>query len=149
MIKSPIIIALIISVSSCYAHATAPNTLNPFTTDGCSLFPDGSLSNDSLWLHCCRAHDFDYWQGGTQSQRVASDKRLQHCVEQVSPFGLGVMMYLGVRIGGSPMWPTSFRWGYGWNASREYSPISAIERQQIDRQIALWCQQSDDTICLK
>ncbi len=28
---------------------------------------------------------------------------------------MGNIMYIGVRIGGSPWLPTPWRWGYGWN----------------------------------
>jgi hypothetical protein len=40
-------------------------TLAPFTSDGCSVFPDGTALQQSLWLQCCRAHDYAYWKGGT------------------------------------------------------------------------------------
>jgi len=122
-------------------------TLAPFTSDGCSLFPNGSLSDNQRWLHCCRAHDFDYWQGGMRSQRVASDKRLSQCVSEVGPVGLGILMYLGVRVGGSPLWPTSFRWGYGWQLGRGYHALSPQEQAQVAERTNQFCHKSTDILC--
>ena len=34
----------------------------------------------------------------------------------------------GVRVGGSPYWPTQFRWGYGWPYPRGYQALSPDER---------------------
>lgn len=109
------------------------NTLTPFTSDGCSLFPDGSINDDTAWLHCCTAHDFDYWQGGTSEQRLASDKQLAQCVDEVDIPGLGILMYLGVRLGGIPMMPTSFRWGYGWSINPGYRQLTADEQKQVEQ----------------
>src|SRR5687767_10446939 len=35
-----------------------------FPTDGCSAFPDGTLSDATLWQHCCVEHDLAYYAGG-------------------------------------------------------------------------------------
>ena len=88
--------------------------LKPFTSDGCSAFPDGNFEHNELWLTCCTAHDFAYWQGGTYQQRLESDRALKRCVEQVGEEEIAALMLAGVRVGGSPYFPTSFRWGYGW-----------------------------------
>ena len=37
--------------------ATYAAELAPFTTDGCSMFPDGSGKDKELWLSCCEDHD--------------------------------------------------------------------------------------------
>ena len=34
--------------------------LKPFTSDGCSSFPNGTLEYRELWLQCCTAHDLAY-----------------------------------------------------------------------------------------
>jgi len=34
--------------------------IQPFSSDGCSAFPDGTLSQNELWLSCCTAHDYAY-----------------------------------------------------------------------------------------
>ena len=41
-------------------------------------------------------------------------------------------MLIGVRVGGSPIFPTRFRWGYGWEWPRWYGPLSAEELLQVE-----------------
>lgn len=101
--------------------------LKPFTSDGCSAFPDGTLDNQELWLACCTQHDFEYWQGGTYQQRLASDQKLEACVAKVGQPEVAAIMLLGVRVGGSPYIPTEFRWGYGWPYPRLYKPLTPEE----------------------
>src|SRR5262249_471355 len=43
----------------CVQHTVAE--LAPFTTDGCTTFPDGTLTDATLWQHCCIEHDFAYY----------------------------------------------------------------------------------------
>lgn len=105
--------------------------LQPFTSDGCSAFPDGTFTNQALWLACCQAHDYAYWQGGTYQQRLEADEALRECVAQVGQEEIGLVMLAGVRIGGTPILPTQFRWGYGWPYPRWYGPLSLEEQQQI------------------
>ncbi len=88
--------------------------IKPFSSDGCSAFPDGTIIQQSLWLSCCTEHDKAYWQGGTKQQRLAADLALQECVADVGKPVIADLMLAGVRVGGSPHWPTQFRWGYGW-----------------------------------
>lgn len=77
-----------------------------FKSDSCTLFPDGN------YCECCVEHDKDYYFGGTEKERRASDRRLYRCVKQKNKFVAG-LMYLGVRIGGVSWLPTPFRWGFG------------------------------------
>ena len=106
-------------------------TLQPFSSDGCSAFPDGTLANPKEWLQCCRQHDLAYWRGGTEEERQAADRELQECVAATGQTEISYTMLLGVRIGGSPWWPTSFRWGYGWPYLRGYEPLTRQEWQQV------------------
>ncbi|MEE8307636.1 MAG: hypothetical protein V3R81_10250 [Gammaproteobacteria bacterium] len=48
--------------------------INAFTTDGCSMYPDGE------WLACCIAHDMDYWCANPQTTRAQADRTLKRCV---------------------------------------------------------------------
>ena len=64
------------------ANTSVANELKPFTTDGCSLWMDGTLEQPNLWRHCCVAHDLDYWQGGSEAQRKQSDENIQACIKQ-------------------------------------------------------------------
>jgi len=110
--------------------------LQPFTTDGCSSFPDGTLLNRELWLQCCINHDLAYWQGGTYQERLAADRQLAQCVTAVGGPVIGGLMFHGVRVGGSPFWPTHFRWGYGWPYARGYKPLTPAEQEEIRQRLA-------------
>ena len=59
------------------------DTLKPFTSDGCSAFPDGTFKQRNLWLSGCQKHDFDYWKVGTYQARLDSDNALKTCVSNV------------------------------------------------------------------
>jgi len=115
------------AVSSAYA-----GVLKPFVSDGCSAFPDGTLSHKALWLSCCRQHDLNYWKGGTHQKRLASDNALEACVAKVGEPEIAKLMLLGVRVGGSPYLPTQFRWGYGWAYPRLYGALSETELKQVE-----------------
>ncbi|MGB1298104.1 MAG: hypothetical protein ACPG8A_07500 [Psychrobium sp.] len=116
---------------SCVANNNSQPILAPFTTDGCSLFPNGPIGKPDLWLHCCQAHDLDYWQGGTKTQRLLSDLRLQSCVTDTGHKKIAVMMFNGVQLGGSPFIPTPFRWGYGWPFPHGYKQLSSTQQSQV------------------
>lgn len=112
--------------------AGAEEDLAPFTSDGCSAFPDGTIEQNRLWLDCCTAHDRVYWKGGTYRQRLESDQALQECVADVGEPAIALLMLAGVRVGGSPFFPTEFRWGYGWPYPRGYKPLTADELNQVE-----------------
>ncbi len=52
----------------------------------------------------------DYWCGGSLLDRLHSDLALARCVGRPP---LGMLMFLGVRLGGSFLLPTPWRWGFG------------------------------------
>lgn len=95
--------------------------IKPFTSDGCSAFPDGTYEQKQLWLACCTVHDKAYWRGGTYQQRLNADLALKSCVTEVGEPLIAELMLAGVRVGGSPYWPTKFRWGYGWSYPHGYA----------------------------
>lgn len=109
----------------------AADTLSPFTSDGCSLFPDGTFEQQNLWLDCCMLHDFDYWKGGTYQERSDADNALKKCVAEVGASKTAFIMLIGVRVGGSAFLPTPFRWGYGWSYPRFYGELTITELQQV------------------
>lgn len=80
----------------------------PFTSDGCSASPDGS------WVDCCILHDVRYWCGGSPEDRAHADRELRECVAEKG-YGEthGLIMELGARVGGHPVLPFRWRWGYG------------------------------------
>ena len=102
-----------------------------FTSDGCSLFPDGTVTQKNLWQKCCEKHDFYYWKGGTYQDRIDADVELKECVAETGLSDLSKLMYLGVRVGGSAYIPSSFRWGYGWSYPRIYKPLTALEQENV------------------
>ena len=114
------------------AQQSFADELAPFTSDGCSAFPDGTPAQQELWLDCCIAHDFAYWQGGSYQDRLVADEELQACVAAVGEPEIAALMLAGVRVGGTPYLPFKFRWGYGWPYFRGYKVPSAAEQRQID-----------------
>lgn len=120
----------VLAASLCISCAT-PTTIKPFVSDGCSAFPDGMPWEKTLWLDCCRDHDIAYWQGGTYDERRKADEELRRCVGNVGRPEIAALMLAGVRVGGSPYWPTRFRWGYGWQWPRGYAVPTLAEGDQI------------------
>ena len=115
------------------SNAIQAGEIKPFKSDGCSSFPDGTLEQNKLWLSCCTAHDYDYWKGGTYTERLESDKALKDCVAKVGEPEVALLMLAGVRVGGTPFFPTTFRWGYGWSYPRFYGPLTEDELEKIER----------------
>jgi hypothetical protein len=109
--------------------------LRPFTTDSCSVFPEGTPEQQSLWAECCISHDLAYWKGGTYDERLAADHDLEACVAKSGEPEIAKLMLAGVRVGGSPYFPTSYRWGYGWPYQRGYQALNEGELVQVRKQI--------------
>jgi hypothetical protein len=94
--------------------------IEPFTSDGCSVFPDRALLSKQDWCTCCLAHDLAYWRGGTAQERLKADRDLRSCVLAATrDAALAELMFAGVRSG-----------GYGWKFGRLYEPLSADEESQ-------------------
>ncbi len=87
-----------------------PRTLpeEKFVSDGCSLWIDDGWAEP-----CCVEHDIRYWCGGEKAERSAADASLRACVDSTASGSLAEMMRLGVGVGGHPLFPTYYRWGYG------------------------------------
>lgn len=123
-------LGLILALTACSSQVE----LQPFSSDGCSLFPDQSLILHADWCDCCVLHDVAYWQGGTAQQRRDADAALRDCVlAKTQDQALAQLMYNGVRMGGSPYFYNWYRWGYGWPYTRKYAPLSDAESQQVKR----------------
>jgi len=113
------------------------NELAAFSTDGCSMFPDGTAARGTLWQECCVTHDFAYYIGGASELREAADAALGACVAQKTGSStFGELMRLGVRIGGTPLLPTPWRWGYGW----KYDPLDGYRTLPADQATAATAQ---------
>src|SRR5687767_13731809 len=100
-------------------------------SDGCSAFPEGPPAQNDSCLTCCLAYDRAYWQGGSHLEREHSDQELLTCVSKAGESEIAALMLVGVRVGGSPYWPTKLRWGYGWPCPRFYGPLTAEELEQV------------------
>lgn len=124
---------LLIAFCLLLSGTSLADSLKPFSSDGCSAFPDGTVKQNELWLSCCQKHDFDYWKGGSYQERLASDNALEACVAGVGEPEIALLMLAGVRVGGSPFWPTRFRWGYGWPYPKLYGPLTASELEQVEK----------------
>ena len=97
------------AIASCAPLRAGVLPTHAFTTDGCSMWPDGD------WVACCIEHDFAYWCGGDASLRLAADDALRRCVRRLGHEQMAPWMYLGVRAGGAAWLPFPWRWGYGWD----------------------------------
>lgn len=105
--------------------------LKPFTSDGCSLFPDGTVKDGAEWCDCCFDHDIAYWQGGEAKDRQKADEALRDCVlRRTGDKALAEAMRLGVRAGGHPVSVMWYRWGYGWDLGRGYKALTEEEKLQ-------------------
>lgn len=78
------------------------SVLKPFTSDGFSAFPDGTPSQQEVWLPCCTDHDYAYWQGGSYQQRLSADQQLRSCVADTGHPDIAKLMLASVRVGGTP-----------------------------------------------
>lgn len=124
------------------------SALKPFTSDGCSLFPDSSAITSHDWCACCLEHDEAYWRGGSAEQREAADQLLRDCVfDKTGNDALATVMYEGVRIGGSPYFYTWYRWGYGWSVDRNYQLLTAAETRLADKLLAEYRNSGSQSVC--
>jgi hypothetical protein len=92
------------------AAPESPTAAAEFTSDGCTWFPDGN------YFDCCKAHDAEYFAGGSWSARWRSDKKLFQCVAAKPKFYnklIAPVIWLGVRAGGVPWLNAKFSWGFG------------------------------------
>ena len=89
-----------------------------FQSDGCTLWPQAIL--DISWEESCLEHDIKYWFGGPEEERLKADEKLRDDINKIMP-GMGDIVYLGVKAGGTNLIPFPWHWGYGWDSSRTTS----------------------------
>ena len=134
--KSALCLSFCYVLSCTILSAIAAETaqLQPFSSDGCSLFPDRSPTGEADWCECCVQHDLAYWRGGTEAERLQADRELYSCVKKkTANEQLAQLMFSGVRSAGGPYHYTSYRWAYGWPYGRFYQALSPAEREQVER----------------
>jgi hypothetical protein len=110
-----------------------PWKLRPFTTDGCTMFSNGTKSEPDKWHHCCYKHDVAYWAGGSFSQRRNADLEFSRCLKEAGEPTLAVIGYIGVRLGGTAVLPTPHRWAYGWTGVRGYWSLNPEEQLEVQK----------------
>ena len=77
--------------------------LADFSSDGCSMFVDGTFENPELWKECCLKHNIAYWKGGTREEREAADLAFRNCVKKkTGNVKFAEIMYQAVRTGCAP-----------------------------------------------
>lgn len=129
----PIVLILLCGCSSILPFSREEShTLDPFTSDGCSMFPDGTHAEKDLWSECCMEHDIAYWRGGTEEDREEADERLRECVViKTGDRKLAQTIFNAVQTWGAPIYPSKYRWGYGWQYGRDYGPLTDRELEQV------------------
>jgi len=126
------LLLVIIPLVLVYHTAAMAADISDFSSDGCSLFPDGTIKDRAKWCDCCLLHDISYWRGGTEEERKQADAALRDCVlARTGDKALAETMYLGVRAGGHPVFPNWYRWAYGWNYGRGYRPLNDEELAMV------------------
>jgi hypothetical protein len=70
------------------------------------------------WEGHCVTHDRAYHPGGTRLERREADRALWAAVVKNGYPKWAFVIWIGVRIGGSPCFPFSWRWTYGWKYLR-------------------------------
>ena len=127
-----ILTLLIANLLGCASPFSFPtNKLREFTTDGCSMAPNGTLAHPTSLLKCCVEHDYLYWKGGSADERKQADEDLRSCVSKAETPALGKLYYSAVRVGGSSVFKTSFHWGYGWTQLRGDKVLTQSEADQV------------------
>lgn len=105
------------------------NTIKDFTTDGCSMSPDGTLDQPLAFLDCCIEHDVSYWQGGSAWKRRKADREFKACLKEVAPKAVAKLYYKAVRVNGGPYSIAHYRWGYGWPIGMGYRSLNEEQLQ--------------------
>lgn len=126
-----------LSLNSALASTQLKNTLYPFTSDGCSVVPDGTLTNRTKWRKCCVQHDLKYWIGGTAEERKIADAALGACIGKIQNEVVGDIYYWGVRLAGGPNQLATYRWGYGWKYNRGYKALATSELEKAAQLVPL------------
>ena len=141
-------VARVFAVLAAVAACSSDSHLKPFSSDGCSLFPDRSQIAALDWCNCCLAHDIAYWRGGTRDERETADIELKNCVAaRTGNEAFATLMYEGVRLGGSPYFYNWYRWGYGWSFDRKYQALTPEETQEATRLLEEFVNSDPRSVC--
>ncbi len=133
MLSHHLLFLTVLTLLNLLTYSVLADGLDNFSSDGCSQFPDGTFTQENLWCDCCITHDIAYWQGGNRKQKNQADQALRVCVfNKTGSLLLADTMYYGVTFGGSPVFPTWYRWGYGWRYGRGFQSLNIYEMEQVE-----------------
>ena len=107
--------------------------LKPFSSDGCTMFFDGTGSRPQAWKHCCFNHDLRYWFGGSKQNRVKTDQKLRSCVQESGHGHIARVMYLAIRVGRYSPVKNAQKWGWGWSTYLGYKELT---RDQVNTAVS-------------
>lgn len=117
------------------AFTVSAQGIKSFETDGCTMYPDGTSDNPSLWYHCCLEHDLRYWVGGDREDQKISDLKLKQCVRKVSTTWRAEIMYRGIRLGHLSPIKSKYKWGWGWKTPKKFSSLTNDEKAEALRML--------------
>lgn len=106
--------------STTRTNPSASAAIKPFESDGCSCVPDGPHSDPDRWTPACEEHDRTYWAGGSHRDRLNADRKLKASIKKSGHPFVSEIYFIGTRFGGSPYFPTPWRWGFGYPWPRAY-----------------------------
>ncbi len=111
--------------------ANANEVIQPFNTDGCTAYTNGTHAHPNAWLHCCIVHDFRYWVGGNRRDRKKADLELKACVTNTGYPKKAKLMYDAVRSG--HVSPIHFKnaWSNAWSRHQIFFDMTLEQRQQL------------------
>lgn len=105
--------------------SVSARALEPFTTDYCTSYPEGTSNRPDLWKHCCLLHDLYFWAGGSEADRNAADWDLKLCVEETGKKKIAKLIYWAVRAGNrSPVKLPGKKWNNGWPERSYYQELT-------------------------
>jgi hypothetical protein len=117
------------------ALAANAQVIKGFVTDGCTMYPDGTSDNPTLWYHCCLEHDLRYWVGGDKEDQKIADLKLKQCVRKVSTPFRAELMYRGIRLGHLSPIKSKYKWGWGWRHPKKFTPLTREEKAEVLRML--------------
>lgn len=122
---------LLLSISAWSQEAR----LQPFETDYCTMFVDGTPQKPSLWKHCCFEHDLRYWFGGNSFDLDFADEALRQCVQSAAGNLWANLIYKGVREGHKSPVRHRYHWSWGWSPARADTPLTPFEKALIRQEL--------------
>ena len=135
MIKLVLFVSLILNFGLIDA---AEERLEPFLTDYCTGYPEGTLERPGIWKHCCLEHDLYFWAGGDHNDRRTSDVILRECVAETGEEFQAKLIYWAVTAGSySPVKFSNKKWNYGWGEGRGLRKLSSQDIEKIENEIRL------------